>query len=125
MKVRHGLLTVLTHVEHETVPALAYAFVGHDLFHETKEVLEDAWVSGGDVIHAREVALGNDEYVHRRLRRNVMKGQRGVALGDDLRGNLSRNYFAKKAVTHLVLSSLLTLWPFQRKAPVTSLKGQQ
>ena len=125
MKVRDRLLSVLTDVEDESIAAITNAFVGDDLLREFHEFVEHPTMVRRHVIDAGDMAFGDHEDMDRRLRRYVMKGKRGVALGDDLRGYLPRDYFAEKAVTHLVLSSLLILRAVQRKSPATSLEGQK
>src|SRR5665213_4512157 len=125
MQVRNCLSAFFTDVEHQTVATVSYALGSRHVTRKRNQVVEDAVVRHGDVIDTFEVTLRNDEYVHRRFWCDVVKRKRGVALGDDLRGYLPRDYFAEKAVTHLVLSSLLILRAVQRKSPVTSLEGQK
>ena len=59
-----------------------------------------------DLVGARDVFLGDDEHVHRRLGCDVVERVGPLTLGDGLRRDLPGDDFAKQAITHVVLSSL-------------------
>jgi len=117
VQVRHRHLRVGSDIHHETITTGAHTLLVGDALGEQHQLVHHARVRGSDVVGAREVRLGDDQHVYRRLGVDVTDGQGGLALGHRCGGNLAGDDLAEKAITHVVLSSLLTLSCPDGKSP--------
>ena len=89
MDVEHGLTGGGVTVEHRAVSAFGESALGGDCSRTADHRTHEGIVAALDVVHRRDVFARNDEDVHRRLRIDVVEGDKAVVFIDFRRWNLT------------------------------------
>ena len=87
-------------IEDRSISAIGDAVLGCQSRGSPHHLSNDAIVTMCQVVHARDVAPGHDQDVHRRLRIDVLEGDEAIVRIDDIPGNLTSNDSAKEAICH-------------------------
>ena len=98
MKVVDGLAAVAPGVDYDSVAGGFQALVAGDLSDGLHEPLHV--VGFVDFVNSGDVFSWNDQNVRRRLRVDIAKREKRLAIENDLGGDFATDYFAEKAVFH-------------------------
>ena len=111
MDVENALAGALAAVEHEAV-AVGDGYVGCDRAGGGEYRAQVVVMQRAEVVGGRDVILGDDQHVMRRLRIDIPESEDQVILEDDIGRDLAPDYLAKKAIVverHLFPLFVLTL----------------
>src|SRR5256885_929260 len=90
VQMRHALTSVRTTVDYNAITALVDPKIARHLRRSQNQLPEQLLIRFVSLSQAGNDALRDDQYVDRRLRTHIMKGEHVVILKEDLRWNFPR-----------------------------------
>jgi hypothetical protein len=98
--VHHILAAIAIAINQGAIAAFGYAQIFGDLFRRQKKLTHEGSIIGYQIVEGKDMALGDDHNMHRRLRLNIPKRQHFGIIVNDVGWNFSRHDLAKNAVGH-------------------------
>ena len=102
MQVWHGFATVQTVVDHETITGLFQSQFVRDFGGFEQEMAKSLVIFWRRLSDAWDGFLGNDQSVHRGLRRDVFEREHEVVFINNLRWDFASDDFFKQGFAHSI-----------------------